>query len=287
MKKNDIFKTKLASTVDKDMEAYIKQHICVLPELESLIPPLSTEEHKLLEASIAQEGCRESLILWKQDDEHYILVDGHNRHSMCKLLGKPFNIKVQESLTNLDAVKDWMILNQLGKRNVTNETKSYLRGLQYKREKQSHGGDRKSSSQNDLLNEKHPLGTTERLAEQHKVSPKTIQRDERYAEMIDNLVGENKDLKWKILSKKIQVPKTTLEKIAKQMPDSMPKIGQLVHELNDFDMAIKQFLPVDTQNNQETEIQQLVASLQKSIKGKNKVEAEKVLQQLAEKIKTW
>lgn len=34
---------------------------------------------------------------------------------------------------------DWIILNQLGRRNLTKETQSYLKGLQYEREKKKQG----------------------------------------------------------------------------------------------------------------------------------------------------
>ena len=59
---------------------------------------------------------------------------------------------------------------------MTKETQSYLRGLQYKREKKKHGGDRKSeesSAQNEPLKK-----TAEKIAKQHNVSRETIKRDE-------------------------------------------------------------------------------------------------------------
>jgi hypothetical protein len=283
----NVIKNQVQQAVDKESLTWISQHIVVFSELQGFIPPLTADEYKLLEDSILREGCRESIIVWKQSEDAYILIDGHNRYNICEKHNKPFGIRINETLSDIDAVKDWMIDNQLGKRNVTEETKSYLRGLQYKREKQSHGGDRKSNSQNGLLMEKSSSNTTERLAEQHKVSPKTIQRDERYADMIDNLVGENKELKWKILNKEIQVPKTTLEKIAKQTPDFLPDIGKIAYELNSFDLALKQCLPNETQSGQENEIQQLITSLRKNIKDKNKAETEKLLLLLTEKIKAW
>jgi hypothetical protein len=285
MNKQSIFKKQVGKAVDKNTEALIAQNIVILPELQNLIPPLATDEYELLENSILQEGCRESIIVWKQNEDNYAIIDGHNRHSICKKHNKPFGVRIIENLTDIDAIKNWMIDNQLGKRNVTEETKSYLRGLQYKREKQAHGGERKIEQ--EASGQDVHLKTHERLAEQHKVSPKTIQRDERYADMIDNLVGENKELKWKILNKEIQIPKATLEKIAKQMPESLPEIGKLAHKLNDFNTALKHFLPANRLENQENDIQTLVTLLQKSVKSKDKIEAEKIIHELNEKIQTW
>jgi hypothetical protein len=282
MKKNDVFKNKLGGAVDKSAEAYIKQHIGILPELEALIPPLSAEEHALLQASIAQEGCRESLLLWRQDDTRYILIDGHNRHSICRALGIDFNIKVQENLPNLDAVKDWMILNQLGKRNVTEETKSYLRGLQYRREKQTHGGDRKTSGQDDHLK------TNERLAEQHKVSAKTIQRDEIFAMALDTLVGDSTDLKWKILNKEIPIPKSKIEKLAKEDPEQLKTLCENLGSLQDFKKAIDATFPqTDKQALMLPEEMRIMEKLQKAVQEKDRQSVMDLLQYLQEKMKNW
>lgn len=87
-----------------------------------------------------------------------------------------------------------MIGNQLGRRNLTKETQSYLRGLQYEREKKKHGGDRKSEEskdQNDPL-----ISTAKRLADQHKVSEPTIKRDAEFAKAVNTIV-ENTAPVWK------------------------------------------------------------------------------------------
>jgi hypothetical protein len=52
-----------------------------------------------------------------------------------------------------------------------------LRGKRYNAEKQTHGGERIPSSQNDYL----PQRTTDKIAQQFGVSPATIQRDGEYA----------------------------------------------------------------------------------------------------------
>lgn len=85
-----------------------------------------------------------------------------------------------------DAVIDWIINNQLGRRNLTPANQSYLRGLQYQREKAKHGGDRKSEeskAQNEPL-----ISTADKLAEQHGVSRETIKRDAEYANAVNTIV---------------------------------------------------------------------------------------------------
>jgi hypothetical protein len=75
-------------------------------------------------------------------------------------------------LPDRQAAMNWMINNQLGRRNLHPDQASYLRGKRYNAEKQDKGGDRKSIDQNDPLIE----STADRLATEYKVSAPTIKR---------------------------------------------------------------------------------------------------------------
>ncbi len=81
-------------------------------EFAGLIPPLTDEEYKGLEASILAEGCRDALVVW--DD---VLVDGHNRYRICEAHGVPYNV-VQKDFAERNEVLLWMLKNQLGRRNL-------------------------------------------------------------------------------------------------------------------------------------------------------------------------
>lgn len=81
-------------------------------EFKNLIPPLTADEYRGLEESILAEGCRDSLIAW-----HGILVDGHNRYEICEKYGLPFTVTETDFETR-DAVKLWMMKNQLSRRNL-------------------------------------------------------------------------------------------------------------------------------------------------------------------------
>ena len=56
------------------------------PDLQDLIPPLRPDELALLEQSLEREGCREALIVWAEEG---VLLDGHNRHTICQRLNIP------------------------------------------------------------------------------------------------------------------------------------------------------------------------------------------------------
>jgi hypothetical protein len=68
----------------------------------------------------------------------------------------------------------------LGRRNLTPDQFKYFLGKKYDREKKAHGGDRKSSGQNDHLNK-----TASTIATAHGTSEKTVRRAAEFARAID------------------------------------------------------------------------------------------------------
>jgi hypothetical protein len=92
----------------------------ILQELESLIPPLSNEEFKQLERNILEEGIREPLITWNG-----ILIDGHNRYRIAQEHEMNYET-LEKEFENINRVKEWMINNQFGRRNLSNYQRSVL-----------------------------------------------------------------------------------------------------------------------------------------------------------------
>lgn len=99
------------------------------PEFKGLIPKLRTNEYLQLESNIMTDGCREAIITWNG-----IIVDGHNRYEICHRHNIPFQIKEME-FDCREAVISWICANQLGRRNISEETRKYLIGMQYQTEK--------------------------------------------------------------------------------------------------------------------------------------------------------
>jgi hypothetical protein len=91
-------------------------------EFAALIPKLRPEEYAQLEASILRHGCRDNLKVWLPGD---IVIDGHNRHRICKQHGIPFGITPIE-LADRDAVLLWIEENQLGRRNLSDHQRADL-----------------------------------------------------------------------------------------------------------------------------------------------------------------
>ena len=90
------------------------------PELRDLIPPLSEEEHRMLEDSIVRDGCDTPLIVWDGT-----IVDGHNRYEICRRHNIPFAYE-ERSFADKEAAMFWMLEHQLARRNLNSYQRSEL-----------------------------------------------------------------------------------------------------------------------------------------------------------------
>lgn len=210
----------------------VKANITVLPELKSFIPSLQTSEYDRLETNIQKDGCRESLLIWQttqgivdgssNDSPLNVLIDGHNRYAICQKNNIDFKIMLRE-FPSLQAVRDFMIDNQLGRRNLTPEQTSYLRGLKYRNERQATGrpvidGNPSAQEGEHLLAQR----TQDRLAKEFNVSPRTIHRDREYSEGIDKL---SPNLKQDVLKGKQKVSKELIRAIGKNSETNTPPLS--------------------------------------------------------------
>jgi protein gp37 len=180
--------------------------LTIHPELQALIPPLTTEEQRNLEAQLVADGCRDALVVWEEKE---ILLDGHNRYRICQQHNLAFQTTTI-SLPTLDAAKAWMIRQQLARRNLTPEQISYLRGKQYLQEKHTTGRPEKNGT--TFV----PLRTDEKLAEEHKVARQTIRNDAQYATAIDTVAQAiGPQARKTILARDTKVAKKDVPKLAK------------------------------------------------------------------------
>jgi hypothetical protein len=118
--------------------------------------------------------------------------------------------------------KNYMIEQQLGRRNLNAEQMAYLRGLRYNQDKLSKGKyeRKKDSSHNDYYENKslNNSKTIHKMADLYQVSPKTIQRDAEFAQGLDKLtLGLRQD----VLSGVIKVSKKDIQRLAKIPLDTL------------------------------------------------------------------
>lgn len=96
------------------------QKLSINPELQRLIPPLTREEYQQLESNVLAEGIREAILIWNGT-----VVDGHNRYNIAQHHGLEYDTS-EMYFKSLDDCKEWMILNQFGRRNLSNYQRSVL-----------------------------------------------------------------------------------------------------------------------------------------------------------------
>lgn len=162
-------------TLDRGrIKVYYEDMIKIDPEFHALIPPLADDELAQLEANIKAEGCRDALVIWRG-----IIIDGHNRFEICGRLNIPYKT-IEVDLPSRDAAADWIDKNQLGRRNLTPDQISVLRGRRYNRTKKRRGNPTGLMGQND------PLPTADALAAEYGVSPATIKRDAKFAKEVEH-----------------------------------------------------------------------------------------------------
>jgi N6-adenosine-specific RNA methylase IME4 len=104
----------------------LNQNISIDPGIQGVIRPLAPEEYKQLEQNILRDGVREPLSIWRHEGRD-ILLDGHNRHSICTKHNLPYQTVTVETVTvggekqPLDSVgraRIWVAVNQRGRRNM-------------------------------------------------------------------------------------------------------------------------------------------------------------------------
>ena len=146
-------------------------------EFQNLIPPLTDDEYRQLEENCIKEGIREAILVWDRGDD-LVIVDGHNRYKIAREHNLKWNHKVM-NFESREAVKEWIIKNQFGRRNLTAYDRSLL-ALKLKpliaekaKERQIQGGKEK------VVQKSAQAKTRDELAKVAGVSHDTIHKVEK------------------------------------------------------------------------------------------------------------
>ncbi|QDU50278.1 ParB N-terminal domain-containing protein [Gimesia panareensis] len=158
-------------------------------DFKILCPELQTDELRRLRENIIKDGeFREPLIVWRSEG---ILIDGHNRLSVWDNLTDDERQRIAAPRINAmdfdsrGAVHNWIISNQLGRRNLDAKQKSYLVGKWYQAEKKEpHRPAKKNDDTVSSLKR-----TSEKIAEKTGQSSRQVERDAQFTEAVDVLVS--------------------------------------------------------------------------------------------------
>ena len=209
-------------------------HLAIDPEFASKIPPLREEELKQLEENILAGGVViNPLIIWDG-----VIVDGHNRYRILQKHPEIQFTTYEKAFSDRYEAIAWICKNQLGRRNLTPEQRKYLIGKQYEAEKQSNGGDRKSSmkksvGQNDqLIERKH---TRRRIADENNVNESFVRRAESFANGVDAAEAVEPGIKQSILSGTLKVTNQDVSAIAKAPPEEKLALVQQLRQAKEIE----------------------------------------------------
>lgn len=179
--------------------------------LEAVIPRLSNDELDRLEKSVLKEGIRDALCVWHKDND-YILIDGHNRYSFAEKHDLEFQVKSYEFESELDAI-DWMIQNQLGKRNLNDLQKDMLIGQRQENEKKRRGTNNQYASKSEKRQSGAFQKTAQKIADDLGVSTRTVERAGAFFRGMNKITDEN--LKQEILKGETNITRTRIRNIGK------------------------------------------------------------------------
>lgn len=202
------------------------------PEFKTLIRPLRREEYRQLEVNLAMEGCREAIITWNDT-----IVDGHNRYEICNKLHIPYEVK-EQSFSGKDAAIAWICSNQLGRRNISEETRKYLIGRQYEAEKkaQKNGNGYNQycpspwgiSKRGRRPDEESGRRTAARLGKEHNVCGTTVLKYSKYSAALDTISQNAPELTSQILSGAYKISYENIVALAEMEPNELQELSKKV-----------------------------------------------------------
>lgn len=215
------------------------RELCIDAEFKTLIRPLRRDEYAQLEANLVLDGCRDPIIVWND-----VLVDGHNRYEICNRLHIPYAVQEIEFDSRENAIV-WICNNQLGRRNITEETRKYLIGRQYEAEKVV-GFRRNTDGHNqytraddyDEIDEPSDMSgkerresgrrTANRLGTKYHVSSGAVQKYGKYSAALDTIADKAPELVPQILSGNYKISHDNVVALSMMEAEEVRKLSQKV-----------------------------------------------------------
>ena len=210
-------------------------------EFKNLIRPLQKKEYLQLEANILADGCRDPIVVYNG-----FIIDGHNRYEICTKHDIPFAVLEMKFDCREEAIA-WICSNQLGRRNITDETRKFLIGMQYESEKivnsrRNYLGINQYSHLNPAMPQAHfevcrdrtkTNGhiTAQRIAEENRVSIGSVQKYAMYTRALEVIGKADPSLVPRILSGRYKVSHQNVIDLSRMMPEEIRKVGRKL-ELN-------------------------------------------------------
>lgn len=196
-------------------------------QFRTLIPPLTDDEFSRLEENILKEGIRDKLVVWNDT-----LIDGHNRYRIATEHGLQYET-VHKDFESREHALNWIISNQLGRRNLNPNQITYLTGKRFETEKKLKGapiGNRNAEKQTAQNGPFVSGDTAQKIADEYGIGRNTVKRAEKFAKVVDllpeearkNILGGNESIKQKESEAILKFDKPTQKKFLKEVESGTP-----------------------------------------------------------------
>jgi len=184
--------------------------------------PLRDDELQLLEQSVLAEGIRDPLVAWNRNGE-YVLLDGHHRYELAQKHGLTFSTIGMQFDSYEDAIQ-WVLQNQLARRNLTDEQRALVLGRYYNMLKLAPNRP-PSEKEGKLPSFSGHNATSRQLGEIFGVDEKTVRRAAKFAKAVDAIAEIAPEAANTILLGKLPDAKTALPKVE---PELLPKVAERI-----------------------------------------------------------
>lgn len=199
-------------------------------EFENLIPKQTVEQFKQLEENILKEGrARNPLVVWK---DHGILVDGHHRLRILKANPSIEYSVIEQAFSDEDEVKEWIIKNALGTRNLTEMQITDLRGRLFKTRKGRKGGDHGNQYTKVAKSEKPTLAgdTAQSIAKDLGINRNTVYEAANFVDGLDAAEAVVPGFKDAVLTGEVKAQKQEVAAMRKQTPEEIKNSVKTIKE---------------------------------------------------------
>ena len=168
-------------------------------KFKKLLPDLVPISFRELEASILKNGLKTPIQIWKNQ-----IVDGHNRYEICQKHNIPYEVE-ELFFPDEDKACEWMLRNQLGRRNLTPQQQFICIGSLYNLRKKAVGAPINnknavdgSEDENKLdtmsnLNSETIKTTAQAIAEEQGVNERTVRRAGKVVKAFEQVDEETKN----------------------------------------------------------------------------------------------
>jgi hypothetical protein len=221
------------------MKGKNKMELIIDSEFKNLIPPMKPEEFQGLKESIVNNGydILYPIVIWNN-----IIIDGHNRYSICKEFDIQFSVSEKKFNDRFEVI-NWIINNQLNRRSMTNEQRSYLIGKRYQEEKKEEGRPKTENDEVPLITYRLTNSKIEqKIADKYKVSPETVRKAEKFANAIDEVANNASINPYKILGREIKATRKDIVELSQKPAEVQKEIIERVEkkEIPNIKIALKE-----------------------------------------------